>query len=480
MSGVGACPKNLVEAYGKDPSHVATSMDKPTERRKGAKKSKQRVSDEEHLISMLERLSLELSTSRGTRIGRCPFCNCCKKYVARQRSKSKEKVGSKGRSKSCGGLVTDRERELPVDRPKIRDSEPLPSKVPKPGKEKRSGADGQKPLGRPRLRRRGLGGLEDKTPSPRPPRARSAGRAPMINTAPQLSVEARSRRRATSASRLSAQRAPVRASSESRLRGPSAAEGLADSVRGSKGRRAPRNLLAELYRPDQDSREMQRRRGINAQQEPSTLPGGPAARAPRFGYQEAAQFWEPVAAEPTTQGAARFNGGFAPPPRIHVPTLQTAGNRSPARVHQADLDAHLQPERRDFDGASPGEIIYGPCESPGQLDPNCRGCGSSYTEDSIFCRHCGSKRAQTRTGHLEASPKAEDLDLDNATRQLEQLVEETHRALRAGTHNQDASLSEGPQAAPSLDAVDRALEELQRGLLEIDTVLAKPIPEASP
>jgi len=82
---------------------------------------------------------------------------------------------------------------------------------------------------------------------------------------------------------------------------------------------------------------------------------------------------------------------------------------------------------------------------------------------------------------LEASsPKADDLDLDNATRQLEQLVEETHRALRAGTHNQDASLSEGSQAAPSLDAVDRALEELQRGLLEIDTVLAKPIPEASP
>ena len=115
---------------------------------------------------MLERLSLELSTSRGTRIGRCPFCNCCKKYVARQRSKSKEKVGSKGRSKSCGGLVTDRERELPVDRPKIRDSEPLPSKVPKPGKEKRSGADGQKPLGRPRLRRRGLGGLEDPSVAP--------------------------------------------------------------------------------------------------------------------------------------------------------------------------------------------------------------------------------------------------------------------------------------------------------------------------
>ena len=117
---------------------------------------------------MLERLSLELSTSRGTRIGRCPFCNCCKKYVARQRSKSKDKVGPKCRSKSCGGLVSDRERaELPVDhRPKIRVSEPLPSKVPKPGKEKRSGADGQKPLGRPRLRRRGLGGLEDPSVAP--------------------------------------------------------------------------------------------------------------------------------------------------------------------------------------------------------------------------------------------------------------------------------------------------------------------------
>ena len=36
------------------------------------------------------------------------------------------------------------------------------------------------------------------------------------------------------------------------------------------------------------------------------------------------------------------------------------------------------------------------------------------------------------------------------------------------------------EAAPSLDAVDRALEELQRGLIEIDTVLAKPIPETSP
>ena len=124
-------------------------------------------------------------------------------------------------------------------------------------------------------------------------------------------------------------RAPVRASSESRLRGPSAAEGLADSVRGSKGRRAPRNLLAELYRPNQETDEMQRRRGVIAQQEPFTLPDS-AARAPRFGYQEAAQFWEPVTAEPTTQGAA-------PPPRIHVPTLQTAGNRSPARVHQAHL-----------------------------------------------------------------------------------------------------------------------------------------------
>jgi len=74
---------------------------------------------------------------------------------------------------------------------------------------------------------------------------------------------------------------------------------------------------------------------------------------------------------------------------------------------------------------------------------------------------------------------ADALDLDNATRQLEQLVEETHRALREGVHSEAADHGQ-TAPAPSLDAVDRALEELQRGLLEIDNVLAKPIPDASP
>ncbi|CAJ1408142.1 unnamed protein product [Effrenium voratum] len=68
----------------------------------------------------------------------------------------------------------------------------------------------------------------------------------------------------------------------------------------------------------------------------------------------------------------------------------------------------------------------------------------------------------------------EPLNLDSATRQLEQLVQDTHQALiRDGIIGE----SEAPQSTPSLDAVDRALEELQRGLQEIDHVLAKPMPE---
>ena len=131
-------------------------------------------------------------------------------------------------------------------------------------------------------------------------------------------------------------RVPARASSESRLR--SSVEGV-EPVRGGRGRRAPRNLLAELYRPD-SSHETERRRAVSARpeglaREPTTLADD--AKAPRFGYQESPRMWEPVARpEPTTQGAAAFSGGFAPPPRLHrVPTLQTACNGSPDRAPQA-------------------------------------------------------------------------------------------------------------------------------------------------
>jgi len=69
------------------------------------------------------------------------------------------------------------------------------------------------------------------------------------------------------------------------------------------------------------------------------------------------------------------------------------------------------------------------------------------------------------------------LSLDMATLQLEQLVEETHQALvRDGlVHGQGSLEDSRPMVAPSLDAVDRALEELQRGLMEIDSALAQPI-----
>mmetsp|Transcript_105317 Transcript_105317/g.296503 ORF Transcript_105317/g.296503 Transcript_105317/m.296503 type:complete len:530 (+) Transcript_105317:50-1639(+) len=74
-----------------------------------------------------------------------------------------------------------------------------------------------------------------------------------------------------------------------------------------------------------------------------------------------------------------------------------------------------------------------------------------------------------------------DACLDCATLQLERLVEETHRALvldglvRERETGWPASTNAmTPPAIPSLDAVDSALEELQRGLLEIDSALSRP------
>mmetsp|Transcript_45597 Transcript_45597/g.102327 ORF Transcript_45597/g.102327 Transcript_45597/m.102327 type:complete len:590 (+) Transcript_45597:50-1819(+) len=69
------------------------------------------------------------------------------------------------------------------------------------------------------------------------------------------------------------------------------------------------------------------------------------------------------------------------------------------------------------------------------------------------------------------------LGLDQATVELEALVEDAHRALvRDGLFPPFESdvVEDGPISIPSLDAVDRALEELQRGLAEIDSALARP------
>ena len=79
-------------------------------------------------------------------------------------------------------------------------------------------------------------------------------------------------------------RTPTRTSAESRLQSDGS------DVRGMRGgRRAPRNLLAELYRP-QESHETRRRRTVSARpaegarSEPFADTG-----APRFGYQERLQ-----------------------------------------------------------------------------------------------------------------------------------------------------------------------------------------------
>jgi len=81
-------------------------------------------------------------------------------------------------------------------------------------------------------------------------------------------------------------------------------------------------------------------------------------------------------------------------------------------------------------------------------------------------------------------PAAPALGLDAATLELEALVEESHRALiRDGLlsslpgmeqHGNDEVEDVPAMSIPSLDAVDRALEELQRGLAEIDSALARP------
>jgi hypothetical protein len=72
------------------------------------------------------------------------------------------------------------------------------------------------------------------------------------------------------------------------------------------------------------------------------------------------------------------------------------------------------------------------------------------------------------------------LGLDEATIALERLVEETHASLvwEGLMHEVPAACIPSPgapsAAIPSLDAVDQALEELQRGLVEIDEALARP------
>ena len=141
---------------------------------------------------MLERLSIEMGSSRGTRLdfGRCPFCNCCKKCLARHRSKSKEKVGPKARSKSSAELTPSTSRQRadaafhnsnPRPKPRRDWEEPLAAHKlrlgkgfglrPQEAKQRLADPGQQRPQQtRPRVRRRGHGDLEESrlhTASPR-------------------------------------------------------------------------------------------------------------------------------------------------------------------------------------------------------------------------------------------------------------------------------------------------------------------------
>lgn len=167
-------------------------------------------------------------------------------------------------------------------------------------------------------------------------------------------------------------------------------------------------------------------------------------------------------------------------PCFHPPRRQRPAEEE-ASTHAAE-EAVAMPSCSENLGDL-GEIIYEPLpeggEESSQMDAGtCPSCGNTYHWDSSFCRHCGQKRQST-----EDAPA---LTLDSATLQLEQLVEETHRALVRDGLIQPGAVQKAPQSffqeasvAPSLDAVDRALEELQRGLLEIDTVLGRQ-PDSAP
>lgn len=161
-------------------------------------------------------------------------------------------------------------------------------------------------------------------------------------------------------------------------------------------------------------------------------------------------------------------------------------------------------------------------------------CGNVLAPDSAFCRKCGARRPGSEVAYRNPVPldylqtlqdshgpgrgqeqrpppslltnapswppraasvamTGPNMGLDEATSALERLVEETHQTLvrdgliqdssepmpslnfNAGSHGARDSQSEAPHVIPSLDAVDRALEELQRGLVEIDIALARPV-----
>lgn len=390
---------------------------------------------DEELLALLERLSLQMGTQGRLQQSNghsCPFCNFCLRCLRRP---GRSASGPRRAASAPSGQATKAEKGAVAKRPN-RTATWVPSEAPAAEKAK-SKLKAKSSKGAEKQRRSSKS-LEDKAPSPRPPR----GATPRLDASvsvPQLraTVEVRPRRRATPKATTKRTPAPEPPPKAVTAAAPPSLPAPAEAPPGEaklRGRRGSRNLLAELADPDRELR------------------------------------WEPVT-------MTRDLTAFEPPARklAEVPTV---------------------PEPRVERVESAREIFYGSPEKPSEV---CHNCGRTFTEDSIFCRHCGAKRrpkaplapSEKEAPSLSAvrfnprgvgpsdtaAPPAEPLNLDSATRQLEQLVQETHQALvRDGIINGEHTTV--PSATPNLDAVDRALEELQRGLLEIDHVLAKPMPDA--
>ncbi|CAK9063514.1 unnamed protein product [Durusdinium trenchii] len=411
---------------------------------KEAKERGRRRNVDEELLSLLQKLSAQLDA----RWRRAPTacCTCPNRCSSRPRSRPRA-PRARSTPERGGTLERIRARREPT-------AAWVPSEVPAAQArpvDRRSSTKVKAPKR----------GTEDKTPSPRP---RAKSQVPLVPPRLKATVEVKPRKRAVP--KASSRRtepiaveptvpAPPVAAPVAAPAAP--AEGL--RARPGSGRRSSRNLLAELYRPS----DSPQRPPLHARARSETrvaapiidpAPGAGAARGPQA-------MWEPM----TRQGRL----SFAPPERASRELNEVA--------------------RTSFtkDRESSREIFYGSPEKPGDI---CLNCGRTLTEDSIFCRHCGAKRPDRPVKEVlppaaVVEPRApplgaqEPLNLDSATRQLEQLVQETHQALlRDGIIHGETTGPAPTAGTPSLDAVDKALEELQRGLLEIDHVLAKPIPEA--
>jgi len=138
----------------------------------------------------------------------------------------------------------------------------------------------------------------------------------------------------------------------------------------------------------------------------------------------------------------------------------------------------------------------GQCQLSRSASPEPRASGIPAVPAHGPCQPNDVALPPSNSTAIRGAALLEGLDFDGPTRQLERVVEETHLTLvrngllppdgGRGDRADDTSMQSSSAAAfgcdsfadspaiPSLDAVDRALEELQVGLAEIDNTLGRP------